>query len=476
MLSAKEGSLTQKIFRGGIWLSLGQASMNILGLVKLAFLGRILTPTDFGLMGIALVSLRWLEVFTESGFSAALIHKKGDVLDYINTAWVVQLVRGAIVAIILFIGSNVIAEWAFNTPNASIILKSVAPIIFLRGLQNPALILLKKKLDLRAEFYWKLSGAICGALTGIVLGFLLRNIWALVGSVVVSQLAITITSYVVFPFKPKLIFSLKKAKELYGYGRSIFLSNLFTFFSEYSDSIIVAKFCGIVPLGYYQMARQFSYDPSAQAGRLIQGVMFPAFSSLADPEKTRNAFLKTLTWVTALVFPLGILVSSNAEGLILFIMGNKWAATAPTFTILIWASVLVILNGITYSCLAGIGKPHFIAFANAFNLIGLSLFFVPQIKLLNELGMALVFCVSILLSTSIQLILLSKSLKISVTQLIASLNLTAIASIPFVFLLLISKNFPEHFFYILLLPSLICYATILLFFLKKYLKTAKEIA
>lgn len=465
-LSSKDGNLRLRIFRGGIWLSLGAAITNLLGIIKLSVLGRFLTPGDFGLLGIALVSLRWVEAFTETGFNAAIIHKKGDVHEYLHTIWVVQLVRGFFISSVLLASGKWIAIIFFDRPDAGIIIQAVSIIIFLRSWVNPAVQILKKNLDLRAEFLWRATGAIAGFSVGVILAITLKNVWALVGSIVAAQVAVTITSYIVFPFKPKIQFSLNKAKELRRYGKSIFFSNIFVFFRENSDSLLIAKFCGIDPLGYYQMARQFSYDPASQAGLLVRGVMFPAYSSMHENSAIQQAFLKTIMWVIGVVIPLGYLCSVFPEDFVQFFMGTNWKSLAPTFAFLIWGAVFIIINGVTFSCLAGIGKPNLAAYANGLNFIGLLLFLAPPLRNLQEVGMAIIVTFTLTISTLLQIIMVLFTIKISFFSFIKTFKIVSLSLIPFVILSFTTNSLSSNSSLVLLLFSFLAYVLIILFFVK----------
>ena len=433
-LFSKEASLLKKIFQGGTWLSIGLVVTNMVGLLKAAVMVRFLKPEDFGLMGIAFVTLRWLEVLSESGFNAALIHKKGDINSYLDTAWVIQICRGVFLALLLFLFGNKIASLAFSNEQAGGIIQAAGLIVLARSFINPAVIQLKKRLDLKAEFYWRLSGALAGFITGVAAAILLKNVWALVLSVIASQAVVAVVSFWVYPFKPKFKVSYKKARELYGYGRSIFLSNLFTFFREWADSLIVVKVCGLTSLGFYQISRQFTYDPSIQFGMGIRGVMFPAFSMLKNTADITFTYFRSLKYLTAIMLPFSVVVTMYANSLVPLLLGAKWIPAVPTIICLVWASTGVILNGVNHSCLAGIGKPQYAAIANGISMLGLLLFFLPSFRALQETGMAIIVVISLIISYVAQIIMVMKHLNASISGLIMSHSLSLACIIPFILL------------------------------------------
>ena len=104
-LVSSRGSLKERTTRGGIWLLLGDGLNRAAGLLKLAVLGRLLAPRDFGLLGIALLVQQLIESFSQTGISSALIHKRGEIQDYLNSAWTVQIIRGSAIAALLFLAA-----------------------------------------------------------------------------------------------------------------------------------------------------------------------------------------------------------------------------------------------------------------------------------------------------------------------------------------------------------------------------------
>src|SRR5687768_722315 len=193
LLSA-DGLLRERILRAAFWLFLGNAFARVAGFIKLAVLARLLAPGDFGLMGVALVVLRWVDYFTQTGFRDALIQKPGDVRPYLDTAWTVQVLRGTAVSAVLFAAAP-LAAWFFENEQAAPVVRAVSVTIFLAGLINPAVVLFRKNLDFQRDVVWRLGGSVPGLVVGVIAALAWRNVWALVLSVVVAGAAQTALSY-----------------------------------------------------------------------------------------------------------------------------------------------------------------------------------------------------------------------------------------------------------------------------------------
>ena len=96
-------SLSKKVVRGGMWVFGLRFTNRGLGFVRTIILARLLAPSDFGLLGIAMLAISTLETFSQTGFQAALIQKKGNVESYLDTAWTVSAIRGVVLFLILYL-------------------------------------------------------------------------------------------------------------------------------------------------------------------------------------------------------------------------------------------------------------------------------------------------------------------------------------------------------------------------------------
>ena len=114
---AKQG-LTGKMVKGGVWLSGIKIGGRFITLVSTLILARLLSPKDFGILGIALLAIALLETFSETGFDLALVQKKGDIDNYLDVAWVVSIARGMLIGLLIFLSAPFVAKF-FNSPTSA---------------------------------------------------------------------------------------------------------------------------------------------------------------------------------------------------------------------------------------------------------------------------------------------------------------------------------------------------------------------
>ena len=152
-------SLSTKVIRGGVWVFSSQIINRGLRLIRTIILARLLAPHDFGLFGIALLAISILEAFSQTGFQAALVQRKGDVESYLDTAWTIAAIRGIFLFSILFFAAPLIASF-FDSIHASLVIKVIAISTLLSGFNNVGIIFFRKELEFNKLFLYEVSGTL----------------------------------------------------------------------------------------------------------------------------------------------------------------------------------------------------------------------------------------------------------------------------------------------------------------------------
>ena len=424
------GPLTHRTARAGLWLTAGDGCARAAGMLKVIVLARLLSPAEFGIMGVALLVMTWIQYFSELGFSAALIQKRDDIRPYLNTAWTVQLIRSAIVAGLAVLASP-LAGWAFNEPAAVPVLQVLALQMVLQGLTNPAVVYLRKDLDTRREVAWNATGIAAGLAVGIPAAFILRNVWALVLSLLAASIVNTVVSYWVKPYRPSLQIDWAKARELMHFGRWVFSFRAVGFFTGNLDSLFVGKLLGATPLGLYQMALQMGVTPTATFGLHVHGVMFPAFSAIDDDRSRRAAFLRVLAIVSSIVVPVGLFFTVFGDFVVTLMLGPAWISVAPLLGILAWVGVMKALSTVNSAFLLATGRPDLDLRSSLPRLAILLLCLYPAAVAHGLPGVAVVLVAATVAGALYQVVLLLGTVSFSPRDLVTSLRGGMIASLPF---------------------------------------------
>lgn len=376
--------LSSRVLFAGFWMTAIRISVRCLGFVRIVILARLLSPEDFGLVGVGVLTIELMYAFSKTGFADALIQQKEDIKDYLNTAWVMNLIRNLLLGIIIFSCAPLIASF-FNSVEARPIVQTMAVLVIIRGLINPGIIYLNKELEIQKRFILEVGQTVLDLSVSIAVAIVLRNVWALVFGAIAGHLAHLILSYIIHPYRPRISFDWLKAKSMFNFGKWLTISSWATYLCQKGDSIIIGRLLGTTSLGIYQMGRRVSDLFSADIMQGTMDVAFPAYSKLQDRIPTlRRAFLLSVSTMTSIIFPLGVAIFFVAPDFVPVVLGEQWTTAIPVMRVMGFTMSLQCLIAVGKSLFYGINRP-----ALEFGMTGLATFviFTSIYPLINTFGM-----------------------------------------------------------------------------------------
>ncbi|MWG33200.1 lipopolysaccharide biosynthesis protein [Halomarina oriensis] len=386
-LVSSGGSLASQTVRGGIWLGLTNGGVRALQLVMLVILARLLSPEEFGLMGIALLVIAGLTRFSQLGLDEALIQRSEAVVDdYFGTVWVLQLLRGLLIAGIAVVAAPFIAEFFREDPG------KVVPLIYLialgpiaRGLQNPAIVYFQKDLQFHKQF--GLVVARTGTRVVVSIGyavFVAETAYALAVGYVAGYTAQLVVSYLVADrlFRPS--FEMGKARELVSYGKWLMGAGMLSYLYGEGDDVLVGRWLGTQALGYYQLAYRLSNAPATEVAQTISQVVMPAYSKIQDDiPAVRNGFRRTLRLSTLVSFPLGVGIIVVAEPFVATFLGSQWAPMVVPMQVLTVYGILRSVRTPAAPLFKALGRPDLMTKLQVVTLVTLAITVYPLVVVLD---------------------------------------------------------------------------------------------
>jgi len=392
-------SLSKKVVRGGMWVFALRFTNRGLGFVRTIILARLLAPSDFGLLGIAMLAIATLETFSQTGFQAALIQKKENVESYLDTAWTVSAIRGIVLFLILFLFAPVVAKF-FNSPQATLVIKVIAVSTLLSGFRNIGIIFFQKDLEFNKQFTYDFSAALTDVAISILLAFILRNVWALVWGGLAGHFIRFIMSYFLRPYRPHVSFNKSEFKELFGFGRWVLGSSILVFLVVQGDDIFIGKMLGVTALGFYQMAYLISNLPATEITHVISQVTFPAYSKLQnDVKRLRGAYLDTLQLTAFISLPLAGGIFILAPEFTEIFLGAKWMPMVPAMQVLVLAGLVRSIQATTGPIFLAVNRPEIEARWQTVRLLVLIILIYPLSINWGILGTSIAVFFSIFVST-----------------------------------------------------------------------------
>ncbi len=433
-------SLSQQVVVGGILVTILKGIERSLTIIRLVILARLLSPDDFGMMGVALLTLTTFETFTRPGFQKALIQKKDNVEHYLDSAWTMLVLRGIVLAVVIYFAAPIAAAF-FDAPEATIVIRSMSLAIVFFSFTNIGVIFFQKELQFHKQVFYQITGVIADFTVAVVLAVVLRNLWALVFGVIAGHFTRMVISFVIHPYRPRFDLDLKRAGELFQFGKWVLGSSILIFLITQGDSIIVGKIAGIAALGFYQVAYRISNVTATEISHVISQVTFPAYSKLQDEtQRLCVGYLKVLKVVAFICVPLATFIIMLGHDFTLIFMKEKWLPMVPVLQILSMAGLFRALAATVGPVFYAIGKPSWDTRIQVIRLVIMVSLLFPLLHYLGISGAALSVTISVFITMIIFFVFLVSALKCDLRGIIRALIFPTLSSSLVVAVILILQH------------------------------------
>jgi lipopolysaccharide exporter len=336
---------TKHAIKGISWVAAFRIATRGMSFIRTAIIARVLSPSQFGLYGIASLLLTMIEILTETGINIILVQSSEGIEKYLDTAWVVSICRGFLIASIIFFSSFWVAHF-FHAPQAMTLLMVVSLVPLFRGFINPSIASFQKELKFNQEFYYRTTIFFVESIITIIFVFIFKNPIALVWGLVAGAAFEVLISFLFVRPLPKLAFEFAILKHIVSRGKWVTLSGIFQFFFQNGDNIVVGRMLGTGALGIYDMAYKMATLPISEISDTIARVTFPVYLKMADDKKRlRRAYLRTTGLVILLCIPISIVFLFFSKELVLILLGTKWLTAAPVFQLLAIFGIIQCILG-----------------------------------------------------------------------------------------------------------------------------------
>lgn len=339
-----------------LWRGAQLVGTKLVFFVRLFVLARLLSPTEFGLVAVAMVAIDVLVSITNFGMIPALVQHKDAQTAHYDAAWTVGLVRALSISIVVFAGAPIITALV-DEPRVLNLVRVLACIPTVDALASIGLTGLMRKLAFRQLAVVDTAKTLMNTVISIALAPAL-GVWALVAGSVAGSLAYTTTSYLLAPHRPRLRFDWQSTQPLIRYGRWIFLTSLVAVSGSAVLRIVVSRQLGATELGLYFLAARLAFLPTEVAGDVIGSVAFPIYAKLQTQlEQAAAVFRANLISLSALLIPTFTLIAVLAPGLVRYVLGARWQGTEQIIQLLAIIGILGLVTDIAVPAFKGLGYP-----------------------------------------------------------------------------------------------------------------------
>ena len=328
----------------------------IVAFISNLILVRLLSPADFGCIGMLMVFITLSNTILDGGLGAALIQKKRpELIDY-STVFTYNILISLLLYTILFLTSPYIADF-YNMELLSDILRVQGLVLFINAFRIIQYNLLIKSLSFRQLAIYELTSSLFGTTVGVIMAYSAFGVWSLVFSNLLYSLFFTVILNLKSTWKYSIEFNVNTFRSLFSFGGMILLSNIIDTLYKNIQSLIIGRVFDASKLGYYTQAEKLETIPVTGLTSTINGVFFPIFSQVQDDKvKLGETLLRNINVLSYLSFPVMIIAVIVAAPLLDFLYTSKWHDSIPYFQILCFSGMIIPITMSNTNIIRSLGK------------------------------------------------------------------------------------------------------------------------
>lgn len=349
-------SLKHKTVSGMLWVGLQRFGTVIISFLSNIVLARLLTPADFGYIGMLMVFIAVSTSFVDGGFGSALIQKSKPTQEDYSTVFYWNIFLSIVLYTILYFCAPLIADF-YKMDILTKILRVEGVILIINALTIIQFNKLRKTMQFKKIAYVNITAAIISVIVAIIYAYYGGGVWALVWQQIVLGIVNVIMLFIVMPWKPSLVFSIQSFKGLFKFGSFILLSSFINTIATNFSALIVGRFFSAGTLGYLSQAQKLENVGSVTILTTVEQVTYPLLVEVKHDFKRMAYVLRSFNLMLMFfVIPVMLSVMIAAEPIILFLFGERWLPSAEILQILCIAGIFICLQGSSYNVIAAIGK------------------------------------------------------------------------------------------------------------------------
>ncbi|MCU1266104.1 MAG: polysaccharide biosynthesis protein [Acidobacteria bacterium] len=331
--------------RGGAVTIASQGLKFFLSMFATVILARLLTPRDYGLVGMVAVVTGFIAIFKDLGLSSATIQRADLNEGQVSTLFWINISFSVLIMFVTVAISPLVAKF-YGEPRLVSITIAYSAGFLLGGLTVQHEALLRRRMRFGGLAAAEIFALLVGLSTGIYLAWRGKNYWALVFSQLSQGLAYAMAVWLVCRWRPGLPVRNSGVRSLLAFGRNLTGFSIINYFARNLDNMLIGRFWGGLELGLYARAYQLLMLPIEQISAPITSVAIPALSRLTDsPERYRSAYVRLIEKIAILTMPLMVFMIATSDWVVLLLLGPKWSGVSRIFALLAIAGFIQPVSG-----------------------------------------------------------------------------------------------------------------------------------
>jgi O-antigen/teichoic acid export membrane protein len=361
--------LTGKMLKGAAWNGLQGVSLQLVSFIIGIILARLLSPTEYGTVGLLVVFIAISQSFIDGGFSKALIQKQDRTDSDTSTVFLFSVSISIVCYLGLWVLAPIIANFYSNS-ELIVLLRVLSFSLIFGALSTVQFTLLTTALDFKSIAKINLLSSLISGLIAIVLAYRGFGVWALVFQNLLREFLKLLLLSIFIKWRPTLKFSKDSFRKLFHFGSKILASSLLNTSVNNFAALFIARTLSIKDLGFYTRGTQFADMGFTTLNSMIDSILLPSLSPLQNDRNLLIQYTKNVIITSSLISaPFFLGLACLAEPIILFLLTEKWILAAPIMQIICIARFISKISGINVNLLYVIGRTDLALKQNAIKII-----------------------------------------------------------------------------------------------------------
>ena len=329
-----EKQTTTKVLNGLFWKLMENGGAQGVQFLVSIILARLLSPEEYGVVGVILIFVTIANVLVQNGFSTALIQKrKVDDTDF-SSVFFFNMAVSAVIYLVLFLAAPGIAYFYRNQEMTALV-RVLAVVLFPGGVISIQNAYVSRNMEFKGLF---ISSFVASMISGAISIFLAcrgLGVWALVWQQIAYYFFYMLILFMSISWKPRLLFSILRIKTMFAFGWKLLCASLLDTVYNNIYGLVIGRIYNESMLGNYNRGEQFPKLIVSNLGAAIQSVMLPVLSASQDePERVKSMLRRAITVSSYLVLPMMAGLIAVARPMVLLLLGEKWLACVPFLQIM----------------------------------------------------------------------------------------------------------------------------------------------
>lgn len=349
-------SLKKRTLKGVSWSFVDNLAGSGISFLVGLVLARLLSPSEFGIIGMITIFIAISNSIVDSGFSNALIRKlNAEKKDY-DTVFIFNLIVSIFLYVLLFLSAPAISRF-YKEPQLIPVTRAVGLILICNAFGIIQRTLLIKAVDFKTQAKISIVASLGSGIIGIGMAIYGFGVWSLVAQQLSRQFLNTFFLWIWNTWRPAFQFSKQSFKELFGFGSKLLVSGLIDTTYKNIYYLIIGKFYTPAQLGQYTRAEQFNSIFSSNFTSVVQRVSYPVLSSIQNEEEhLLVAYRKVIKSTMLITFGCMLGMAAVAKPMIVILIGKKWLPAVTYLQIMCFAGMLYPLQAINLNILQVKGR------------------------------------------------------------------------------------------------------------------------